>query len=257
MNPLTQTAPARAVFPEDEGWDEARRAWNLAADQHPSAVAFVESAADVAAVLRHASERGLKVAAQGTGHGAAPLPPLDETILIKTERMRGIEVDAAGRTARVEAGVLAMELGAAAQQHGLSFLPGSSPDVGVIGYTLGGGLGWLGRRYGFACNRVSAIELVSADGEARRVDAGNDADLFWALRGGGGAYAVVTALQVDLVPVSEAFGGAIVLPAEAGAGAIRAYRDWAAAAPEEVTSSVRFLRPPTCPTSRSRSVAGR
>ena len=102
--------------------------------------------------------------------------------------MRGIEVDPEARTARVEAGVLALELGEAAAEHGLCSLPGSSPDVGVTGYTLGGGLSWLGRRYGFACNRVRAIELVTADGEQRTVDAENDPDLFWALRGGGGGY---------------------------------------------------------------------
>ena len=117
--------------------------------------------------------------------------------------MRGIEVDADARTARVEAGVLGLELGEAAGAHGSARMPGSSPDVGVIGYTLGGGLSWLGAPHGFACNRVSAIELVTADGEPRTVDAENDADLFWALRGGGGGYAIVTALHTDLLPIAE------------------------------------------------------
>jgi len=117
----------------------------------------------------------------------------------------------------------------------------------VVGYTLGGGLSWLGRRYGFACNRVTAIELVSADGEARRVDADNDADLFWALRGGGGGYAIVTALHVSLLPIAELYAGALLLPAEVGADAVRAYRDWAAGVPDEVTSIVRFLHLPPLP----------
>jgi FAD binding domain len=228
-------------------WDSARAAWNLAADQHPAAVALVQSAEDVAQAVRFAADHELKVAAQGTGHGAAPLAALEDTVLIKTERMRGVEVDRERQTARLEAGVLALELGEAAQQAGLCSLPGSAPDVGVVGFTLGGGLGWLGRRYGFACNRVSAIELVTAQGEIKRVDAEDDGDLFWALRGGGGSYAIVTALHVKLLPISELYAGTLVFPAELGAEAIRAYRDWAATVSEEVSSVVRFLRPPPLP----------
>src|SRR4029079_4695563 len=133
------------------------------------------------------------------------LGPLEDTILIKTARMKGIEIDPDARTARVEAGVWVLELSEAAQKHGLSSMPGSSPDVGVVGYTLGGGLSWLGRKHGFACHRVPAIELVPADRAARTVDADNDADLFWALRGGGGGYAIVTALQVELLPIAKIY----------------------------------------------------
>jgi hypothetical protein len=237
----------RIATPEDSDWDQARLAWNLAADQQPVAVAFAESAEDIAATVSFAAENGLKVAAQGTGHGAAPLAPLDGTILLKTERMRGVEIDAEAQTARVEAGVLVLELSEAAGEHGLSSMPGSSPDVGVTGYTLGGGLSWLGRRYGFACNRVRAIELIDAGGEARTVDADNDADLFWAMRGGGGGYAVITALHLNLVPIDEIYAGALVFPAEVGADAVRTYRDWAANVPDEVTSVVRFITPPPIP----------
>jgi hypothetical protein len=248
MTDFTGLAVAgRIATPDGAGWDEARAAWNLAADQRPVAAVFADNADDVAATVRFAAGNGLKVAAQGTGHGAAPLAPLEETILLKTEKMRGIEVDAASQTARVEAGVLSAELGVAANEHGLCFLPGSSPDVGVTGYTLGGGLSWLGRRHGFACNRVAAIELVTADGEPRTVDAENDADLFWAMRGGGGGYAVVTALRVGLVPIAEIYAGALLFPAELGADAVRAYRDWAATLPDEVTSIARFLTPPPIP----------
>jgi FAD/FMN-containing dehydrogenase len=161
--------------------------------------------------------------------------------------MRGIEIDPDAQTARVEAGVLVLELSEAAQKHGLCSMPGSAPDVGVTGYTLGGGLSWLGRRHGFACNRVSAIELVTADGEARTVDAESDPDLFWALRGGGGNYAIVTALHLDLLPIAELYAGALLYPAEVGAEAVRAYRDWAADVSEDVTSIVRFIRPPDLP----------
>ena len=222
-------------------------AWNLAADPHPAAVAFVENEQDVAAVLRFAGDHELRVLGQGTGHGAFAVGTVEDTIVIKTERMRRVEIDAHAHTARVEAGVLSNELAAAAQRDGLCSMPGSSPNVGVVGYTLGGGLSWLGRRHGFACNRVEAIELVTAEGEPRRVDADNDPDLFWALRGGGGSYAIVTALHLRLLPIAEVYGGIVIYPAEVGAQAIRAYRDWAAEAPDEVTSVVRYLRPPPVP----------
>ena len=237
----------RLAVPSDADWDQARLAWNLAVDQQPEAVVFAESAADVAATVGFATANGLKVAPQGTGHGAGPLPPLGGTILLKTERMRGISIDPEERTARVEAGVLSLELAEAAGGHGLTSLPGSSPDVGVIGYTLGGGLSWFGREYGFACNSVTGIDVVTAAGEQRSVTASDDPDLFWALRGGGGGYAVVTALHLSLLPIAEVYGGILIFPAELGAGAFRAYRDWAATAPEEITSVARLLRPPPIP----------
>jgi hypothetical protein len=237
----------RVATPSDPDWDEARAAWNLAADQRPAAIAFVEGAEDIAATVRFAVEHDLRVAGQGTGHGAAPLGPLEEAILVKTERMRGIEVDPDAQTARVEAGVLSLELGEVAGAHGLCSMPGSSPDVGVVGYTLGGGLSWLARRHGFACNRVRAIELVDAGGEPRTVDADNDPDLFWALRGGGGGYGIVVALHVALLSIAEVYAGALVFPAEVGAEAVRAYRDWVAGVGDEVTSIVRFITPPPIP----------
>jgi hypothetical protein len=248
MSDFTGLAIAgRIATPSDPDWDQARAAWNLAADQRPEAVAFVENAGDVAKTIRFAADNDLRVAGQGTGHGAVALGSLEGTILLKTERMREIAVDPDTQTARVEAGALVLELSEAAQAHGMSSMPGSSPDVGVTGYTLGGGLSWLGRRHGFACNRVRAIELVTADGVPRTVDAENEPDLFWALRGGGGGYAIVTALQLSLVPISEIYAGALVFPAEIGADAVRAYRDWAAGVSEDVTSVVRFITPPPIP----------
>jgi FAD/FMN-containing dehydrogenase len=238
----------RVATPSDSDWDEVRRGQNLRIDMHPQGIAFVENVDDVAAVVGFAAENDLKVTGQGTGHGSPALPPLDGTILIRTGQLRGVEVDGESRTATVEAGVRSPELGAAAVEADLCFLPGSSPTVGVTGYTLGGGMGWLGRKFGFACNHVRSIDLVTADGEARRVDADNEPDLFWALRGGGGGYGIVTALQLELVPVTEVYAGLLVFPAELGGDAIKAYRDWTDDVPEEVTSDVRFLRPPPLPT---------
>ena len=134
------------VLPGDERWDESRRAFNLAVDQRPAAVVFPESPQDVAAAVRMAVERGQRIAAQGTGHNAGPLGSLEDTILLKTDRMRGVTIDAPARTARVEAGVVWSEVVEAAAQQGLAVLAGSSPNVGVVGYTLGGGLSFLGRK---------------------------------------------------------------------------------------------------------------
>jgi hypothetical protein len=235
----------RIATPSDSDWDEARQPWNLAADQQPSAVAFVESADDVSKVVRFASQNDLKVAGQGTGHGAVALGPLDDVILIKTERMREVAIE--GERARAEAGAVAETVAGAAIEKGMSYMPGTSPNVGVVGYTLGGGLSWFGRKHGWACNRVAAIELVTADGEARNVDAMSDPDLFWALRGGGGGYAIVTALHVELLPIAEAYAGALLFPVEVGVDGVRRYRDWAATAPEEVSSMVRLLNLPPIP----------
>ena len=235
------------VLPHDPRWDEARLAWNLAADQQPAAVALPESARDVAAIVRWARERGLRVAPQGTGHNAIPLGALAHTVLLKTERMRGVSIDIRKRRARVGAGVMWAEVTDAAAGHGLSALAGSSPDVGVVGYTLGGGVSWLGRRYGLAANGVTAVELVNADGGLIRADADQHADLFWALRGGGGSFGVVTALEFELYPVTDLYAGVLFFPLERGAEVLRAWRRWVDYVPDEVSSVGRFLQLPPIP----------
>lgn len=235
------------VLPHDPKWNEARLAWNLSADQQPEAVAFPESADDVIAVVRWARQRGLRVAPQGTGHNALPLGSLAHTVLVKTERMRGVQIEAQAHSARVDAGVLWAEVSDAAAEHGLAALAGSSPDVGVVGYSLGGGISWLARRYGLAANSVTAVELVNAAGELIRADAENHADLFWALRGGGGAFGVVTALEFKLFPIAEVDAGILFFPLERGAEVLRAWRRWVDDVPDEITSIGRFLRFPPIP----------
>src|SRR5262249_42726033 len=144
----------KVVLPEHGRWDEVRQAWNLAVDQRPAAVVLPESAADVAAAVELASARGLRIAAQGTGHGAGAL---GDTMLVRTTNLREVSIDAERRRARAGAGVLWEEVVEPATALGLTALHGSSPDVGVAGYTLGGGIGWLARRYGLATNSVTAI----------------------------------------------------------------------------------------------------
>lgn len=254
MTITTQTRPAgrpvldgRFVLPDDPGFDEVRLAWNLAADQRPVAVALPVSGADVAATVRFARDNGLRVAPQGTGHNATAIDSLEDTVLLKTSQMRGVSIDAPNRRARVDAGVLWAEVSGPAHEHGLLALGGSSPDVGVVGYSLGGGLSWLVRKYGLATNHVVAADVVTADGELRRVDADHDPDLFWALRGGGGNFAAVTALEFELFPISEIYAGAMLWPAEQASEVMHAWREWTQTVPEDVTTSARILQFPPLP----------
>ncbi|MGH3024567.1 MAG: FAD-binding oxidoreductase [Gaiellaceae bacterium] len=244
---LRDLLDGEVVLPGDDDWDTARQAWNLAADQHPVAVVFPETSADVVAVVDYARVRGLRVTTQGTGHFAGSLDGFEDTILVRTTRMRGLEIDPEARTARAEAGVLWEDLVLAAGEHGLAGLAGSSPDVGVVGYTLGGGLGWLGRRYGLAANSVVAIELVTADGRLVRADRDNEPDLFWALRGGGGSFGIVTAIELALYPVPEVYAGVLFFPAERGAEVLNAWRTWIEDTPEELTSAGRLMHFPPIP----------
>ena len=247
-NRLAPVLHGKVVLPSHNGWDDARRAWNLALDQQPSAVVLPESTSDVVAAVLFAREQDQRVAAQGTGHGAAPLGSLQDTILVKTERMRGVDVDPVARVARVEAGVLWHEVAEAAAAHGLAALQGSSPDVGVVGYTLGGGLSFMGRKHGLASNHVRAIELVTADGVAVRADRDHEPDLFWALRGGGGSFGVVTAIELDLLPISEIYAGLLWFPLERTDEVLHAWRELTAGdVPDELTTVGRVLNLPPIP----------
>ena len=241
---LPGTLAEKLVLPGEPRWDETRQAWNLAVDQRPSAVALPESVEDVMAVVELASRERLRVAAQCTGHNAAPLGSLDETILLKTSRMRRVEIDPVARIARVEAGALWGEVSEAAADHGLAPLAGTSPDVGVVGYTLGGGVSWLARRHGLASNSVVAVELVNADAEFVRADRSNEPELLWALRGGGGSFGIVTALEFALFPVTEVYAGALFWPIEQAAEVLAAWRAWVDTVPDEVTSVGRLLQFP-------------
>jgi hypothetical protein len=238
----------KVILPGDARFDSARRAWNLAIDQRPAAVAFPESAADVAAAVGYAAGHGLRIAAQGTGHNAGPLGPLADTVLLRTDKMRGIQIDPQARTARVEAGVVWIDVVHAAARHGLAALAGSSPDVGVVGYTLGGGLSFLGRKHGLAASHVLAADVVTADGTLVRADFEHEPDLFWALRGGGGSFGVVTALEFRLFPVTEAYAGVLWYPIGRGSEVLHAWADLTRGeVPDEFTTVGRFVNFPPIP----------
>ena len=244
---LATELDGRLVRPGDPAWDAARTAWNLAVDQRPAAVVVAESARDVVATVTAARACGLRVAAQSTGHNAAPLGDLARTILVKLHEMREVQVDPVRRIARAEGGAQWQDVTPLAAEHGLAALAGSAPDVGVSGYTLGGGVSWLARSHGLSANSVVSIEVVTADGELRHVDADHDPDLFWALRGGGGSFGVVTAMELRLYPISEVYAGVLFFPLERAAEVLHAWREWVPSVPESVTSIGRVLRFPPLP----------
>jgi FAD binding domain/Berberine and berberine like len=232
----------------EEQWDSARAPWNLAIDQQPAMVAWPSDAHEVAAVVRYARENGLRVAVQAEGHGAGPLAGVGkDALLLKTGRMRGAVIDAENRRSRVAAGAKWQDVSALASPQGLAGLAGSSAEVGVVGYTLGGGHGWLARKHGLACNSVVAADVVTADGQLLRADRENEPDLFWALRGGGGSFAVVTALEFELYPVPELYAGMFAWPWERTAEILHEWREWVPGLPNDMSTWARILQVPPLP----------
>lgn len=239
---LQDRMTGRVLRPEEEGFAEAAAAWNLAVQHHPDFVVKAVDAADVVAAITWAGEQGLPVAVQATGHGA--LEAVTEGVLISTRLLQTVEIDQAARTARVGAGVRWGAVLAASVPLGLAGLCGSSSDVGVVGYSLGGGLPVLGRAFGFASDHIRSIEVVTPDGLLRTADADHEPELFEVLRGGKGGFGVVTAMTIGLVPVDEFYGGGIFFPGEDAAAVLTAFRDWAADLPEAACPSVALLRLP-------------
>lgn len=241
-NDLRRILTGRVLEPGDDGFEQARRPWNLAIEQPVRAVIEAVDAADVAALVRYARRNGLTITAQPSGHGATG--DTADAILLRTGRLNEVEVRPGDRTARVGAGVKWAKVLAAASPYGLTGLAGSSPAVTVTAYTLGGGLSWFSRAYGLAANSVRAFDIVDADATRARVTADTEPDLFWALRGGGGDYAIVTAVEFDLYPAGSLYGGRMLWPAEQAAPVLDAYRELTATAPDQLTAWYRLRRFP-------------
>lgn len=229
----------------DPALPAAAGTFNLAVTHHPAVLVAATSAEDVAAAVGWAADRGLSVAVQGTGHGA--VSPVDDGLLVTTGRMQGVSVDPARRLARAAAGVRWSDVLAATSVHGLAPLSGASSHVGVAGYTLGGGIGHLGRQYGFAADLVTRVTIVTAEGRIRQVDADSDPDLFWAVRGGKANFGIVTEIEFALVPVASIVGGGVFFAGEAAADLLHGYRSWTATLPERTTTSIALLRLPDLP----------
>jgi hypothetical protein len=244
----------------DARWDEARRSWNLFVDQRPAAVLEAASVEDVQAAVAFAGENALRVAPQGTGHGSEPLGPLGDAMLLKTSNMREISFDPDRGVARAQAGALAGELADAAGAHGRAPVLGFATTVGATGLALSGGIGWLSRTRGLACNNVAAFDLVLASGESVRADAREHPDLFWALRGGGGRSAIVTSLEFVTHDVPDAYGGMILWPADRAPDVLHRFGALTREAPETLSLVFRYLSVPDVegppPPLRGRKFAG-
>ncbi|GAB1816968.1 FAD-binding oxidoreductase [Herbidospora sp. RD11066] len=246
MDDFTTAIRGRVLVPGDDSFETARLPWNRAVDQGGVRLVVVpEDAADAAAAVRCARMAGVPVATQPNGHGAGG--GLDGEVLLRTHLLRGVSVDPLRRIARVEAGASWGEVQAAAAEHGLTGLCGSSPVVSATGYLLGGGLSWFGRKHGFGASSVRAFEVVDADGHPARVTGDTDPDLFWALRGGGGDFALVTAVEIELFPAPSIFGGRLLWPSEHAPEVLDAFRDATATAPEELTLWFNRLEFPPFP----------
>lgn len=237
----------RIVSPEDAEWDAARRTFNLLLDQQPVAIAFPSDERDTASIVQLARDQGLRVAPQATGHNAGPLGSLDGTILLNTSELTGVAIDSASKRVRVGAGTKWEAVIATLSDAGLAALHGSSPDVGIVGYSLGGGMGWLARKLGLQANSVTAIEMVTADGRLVRADATREPELFWALRGGGGSFGVVTSVEFAVYPVDKLYAGALLFPFERSAEMLRTWNGLLPSLPDEMTSWALLLHLPDLP----------
>ena len=256
---MTQTAveaigQLRAVMegpviePGDPGFDDGRRVWNGGINRRPAVIARCASAADVAAAIGYAREHGLEVAVRGGAHNPAGTAVCDDGLMIDLSQLNSVEVDPAARRARAGGGALLADLDAAAQAHGLAVPAGLVSHTGVAGLTLGGGMGWLTRKYGLSIDNLVSAQVVTADGRVRRASASEHPDLFWAIRGGGGNFGVVTSFEFALHEVDPIVQfGLFFWPLNQGREALRLAREITRAMPPEINAVTGALNAPPAP----------
>src|SRR5688572_21094641 len=240
------------VRPADNTYDDQRKIWNGSIDRRPDLIARCTGVADVIAALRFAREQGLLVALRSGGHSYPGLSVCDAGMVIDLGQMNGIRVDPQARTARAQAGVLLGELDREAQAFGLAVPAGIVTHTGLAGLTLGGGIGWLERKYGLTIDQLLSVDLVTADGEFVKASETENPDLFWGVRGGGGNFGIVTEFEFRLNPVGPTvLAGPIIWAMGDSPKVMRFYRDWIAEAPDELTTIVthrRVMPSPVVPT---------
>ncbi|MGW9176873.1 FAD-binding oxidoreductase [Streptomyces decoyicus] len=242
---LAARVEGHVLLPGQEGFDEERTGFNLAVRHRPEVVVGAVRAGDVAAAVLFATAHDLPVAVQSTGHGFSVAA--EGGLLVTTRRMDGVRVDLETRSAYVAAGARFEQVIPEAARHGLAPLNGSAPHVGVVSYTLGGGLALLGRSHGWAADRVLAMDVVTADGRLRHVTPDSEPELYWALLGGRDNFGIVTGMEFSLVPVARLYGGGLFFDLEQAPGILEAYRQWTATVPEEMNSSVALIPFPDDP----------
>jgi len=241
---LSGRVSGSVLAPRDAGYDAARAVHNGLIDRRPALIVRCRTARDVAASLALARRAGLEVSVRGGGHNVAGRAVTDGGVMIDLAEMKGIAIDPEQRTATVEGGVIWAELNGAAAAHGLAVTGGAVSGTGIAGYTLGGGLGWLMAKYGLAADNLLAVELVTAAGDVLQVDAGSHADLFWALRGGGGNFGIATSFTYRLHPLKTVVGGLIAHPVEAAPELLRFYRDAVADCSDDLTVFAGLVHAP-------------
>jgi len=246
LQTLRTRLQGRALVPGDEGYDSARQTWDAKTfDQHPAIIVLPAVTSDVLAAVTFAREHNLPIAVQGGGHGHPY--PADGALLVNFANMTGVQIHAETATARVEPGAKGRDVVQAAHHYGLAPLNGLAATVGIVGYLLSGGIGWLARQYGPGAGSIRSAELVTADGHLLQVNENSHPDLLWGLRGGGGNFGIVTALEFALYPVNEIFGGQVVYPIAQGKDVLNAYVQWVKTVPDELTSALRIMHFPPIP----------
>jgi FAD/FMN-containing dehydrogenase len=241
---LGSTLGGTVIRRGEAGYDQARRVWNGMIDRSPAMIVRCSSTDDVVSAVNHARDNDLVLAVRGGGHNAGGLALCDDGLVIDLSGMRAVSVDAERRTARAQGGALWRDFDAATHPHGLATTGGLISTTGVGGLTLGGGLGWLMRQHGLACDNVTAVEIVTADGAVRRASATENSDLFWGVRGGGGNFGVVTSFEFRLHPVRTLYAGMLVFPGPRAPEVLRRYRDVAMSAPDELTVFAALMTSP-------------
>jgi FAD/FMN-containing dehydrogenase len=242
---LARSIAGRVTGRRDEDHAAAAMPWNMH-EQQPALVVEAASAEDVATTVAFAAQHGLRVVAQPTGHSSTS--SFEDAVLIRTRGLNGVELAEGGAVARAGAGALWREVQAVAVPAGRTGLMGTAPHVSATGYTLGGGISWLGSPYGLGANRLLAADVVDAEGRVRRVDAEHEPELLFALRGGGGNYGIVTGVELGLVELATVFAGVLAFPLPRVPEVLPAWRDWVRGVPRELTSIATILRVPDMPT---------
>jgi len=233
------------LVPGNEAYENARKAWNLNVDQYPAVILVAESARDIAEGVQYARDMGLGVAVQSTGHGITL--EANDCLLITTSKLNEVEINEVQQTAWIGAGVVWADVLEKAQAHGLAPLLGSSSAVGAVGYTLGGGMGWLARKHGLSADSALEFEVVTADGRLIFTNETENSEMYWVLRGGGGSFAIVTSMKIKLYPITEIYGGTMIYPAEEAKPALNFYREWIHFLPEDWTTSFAIMNFPPIP----------
>jgi FAD/FMN-containing dehydrogenase len=248
INELGAMMRGTLLAPGDDGYDAARSVWNGMIDKKPALIARCAGAADVIAAVNFARNHGVLLSVRGGGHNVAGNAVCDGGLMIDCSRMKGIRVDPARQTARAEAGVTWGEFDRETQAFGLATTGGQVSTTGIAGLTLGGGVGWLMRKYGLVVDNLLSVDIVTADGQLRTASATENADLFWGVRGGGGNFGVVTSFEYQLHPVGPiVVGGLALYPAAQGKEVLRFFREFNATAPDELSTVAAFLTAPPAP----------